>query len=98
MECKVTRTHRKNNDYTVTLKGMTRGCILAMRQALAKHAAAGSAVGADVLAFLDRGIRESNDPDVCRVVIEDTSIPTDHAAADNVTEPPPTVPIPSTRT
>lgn len=74
MECKIDRTRGKGNDYTITFKGMTRGAILALRQSLVVHSGAGSAVAADVLAFLDYGIRTSTDPDVGRAVIDAANI------------------------
>jgi len=95
MECKITRRRGKPNDYTVNFSGMTRGMILAVRQALVAHAAAGSAVGADVLAFLDWGIRSADDPDVCRAVIDATNIAGEITPAPCSIPSPPTVP-PST--
>lgn len=96
MECKIDRTRGKGNDYTVTFNGMTRGAILALRQSLVVHSQAGSAVAADVLAFLDYGIKSSPDPDVCRAVIDAANIGGEITPGPcTVPGPPSTVPSPS---
>lgn len=96
MECKISRTRGKGNDYTITFRGMTRGAILALRQSLALHSGAGSAVAADVLAFLDYGIRSSDDPDVGRAVIDAANIAGEITPAPcSIPGPPSTVPVPS---
>ncbi len=96
MECKIVRTRGKGNDYTVTFSGLTRGAILALRQSLAVHSGAGSAVAADILAFLDYGIRSSTDPDVGRAVLDAANIADEITPAPcSIPGPPSTVPSPS---
>ncbi len=95
MECKIDRTRGKN-DYTVTFSGMTRGSILALRQALVIHSEVGSTVAANVLAFLDYGIRSSTDPDVGRAVIDAANIAGEITPVlSTAPGPPSTVPSPA---
>lgn len=52
MNIEIKQTPKNKNSYTVTMKGFTEGMVLALRNALVTHSAI-SAVGGDVLAFLD---------------------------------------------
>ena len=99
MDCKIKRTARRPNDYTVTLSGLTRGSIMALKNALELHAEAvpgvrcGSPVAADVLAFLLHGIRTSDDPELVRSVLDAQDL-----AGDRISPSPvPTVPPPASR-
>lgn len=65
-DCNIKLMSRTCNCYTVTFKGMTKGTILALKNALTLYA--NSPCAQDVLAFLNEGIRTSNDNDLKNVV------------------------------
>lgn len=70
MDCRVKRTRKNPNDYEITFRGMTRGAILSMKNALELHEEErGSAVAGDVKAFLVEGIRSSGDEEIVRSVL-----------------------------
>lgn len=69
MDCKIKRIRSKSNDYEVTFRGMTLGGILAMKNALEKHVAAGSAVADDVLSFLVSAVNALEDTELAQVVL-----------------------------
>lgn len=68
MDCRVRRT-RGQNDYTMSFKGLTRGAIMAMKNALELHSHT-SSIAADIMAFLRSGIESSGDEELVLSVIE----------------------------
>jgi hypothetical protein len=65
--CGIKRKVKSYNSYTMTFKGMTRGMILALHNALIGYSEC-SAVANDVKLFLESGIEHSNDIDLIRDV------------------------------
>lgn len=61
MNCKIKRKAGAYNHYSLTIDGMTRGSILALQNALRKHAESGSSVGKDVYDFVKDAIFRSDD-------------------------------------
>ena len=70
MDCKVKRTRKSPNDYDVTFKGLTRGAIMSLKNALDIHEERGSMVAGDVKSFLIAGIRGSGDDEIIRSVLD----------------------------
>ena len=104
MDCRIKRTRGRPNDYDLTLKGLTRGSILALKNALELHAsghqtpACGSPVAADVLAFLVHGIRTSEDQELVRSVLDAQDLSTERITPSPVPiDGPPSAQPPTTR-
>lgn len=71
MDCRVKRTRNSTNDYEVTFRGLTRGAIMSMKNALELHEEErGSSVAGDVKSFLVAGIRASGDEEIVRSVLD----------------------------
>lgn len=69
MDCRIKRTKKGPNDYELTLKGATRGTVLAMKNALERHVGTGSSIAHDVLTFLVAAIHAADDPELVRSVL-----------------------------
>lgn len=67
INCVIKRKAKTHNCYTLTYKGMTRGMILALHNALIGYSEY-SAVANDVKMFLENGIEHSNDLELIRDV------------------------------
>ena len=67
INCIIKRKAKTHNCYTLTYKGMTRGMILALHNALIGYSEY-SAVANDVKLFLENGIEHSNDLELIRDV------------------------------
>jgi len=65
MNCNIKRKAGTYNCYTLTLKGMTRGSILSLQNALRKHSEY-SSVGKDIYDFVKYGIFLSEDIELKR--------------------------------
>lgn len=71
MDCKIRRTKKNPNDYNVAFKGLTRGSIMALKNALECHSTTGgSSIAGDLLAFFVDAIRTSEDPEIVRAVLD----------------------------
>lgn len=90
MDCKVKRTNRTTNDYDVTFRGLTRGAVMSMLNALGIHEEErGSAVAGDVRSFLVAGIRASGDEEIVRSVLDAQDLAGDRISVTQSTFPPP---------
>jgi len=63
MNCTIKKKPGAYNCYTMTFKGITRGGILAMLNALRSHAEH-SAVGKDLFDFMKCGVEENGEPEL----------------------------------